>query len=159
MGVMFASKLQNGSAEVTAISHNAKKKSEALAMGAKHFLDTSDKAAVKAAFRSFDLVLCTANGKAQDYTNWLSTVKFAGTFCMVAAPEEALTISAFSVIGSQINFTGSLIGSIQEIEQMLAFSEKHGIRPIIEKMPMDKANEGIKKVRDGSVRFRVVLEN
>lgn len=156
---MYASKLQNGTAEVTAVSHNSKKKAEALKMGAKHFLDTSDKDALKAAFRSFDLVLCTANGKGQDYAAWLSTIKLAGTFCTVGLPEEPMQIHAFSLLGAQINFTASGIGSIEEIQQMLAFSDKHNVRPIIEKLPMDKANEGIKKVRDGSVRFRVVLEN
>jgi hypothetical protein len=74
---MFASKLQDGTAEVTAISHNSKKKDDALKMGAKHFLDTSNPEQLKAAARSFDYVLCTANGKQQDYNAWLSTIKLS----------------------------------------------------------------------------------
>jgi alcohol dehydrogenase (NADP+) len=79
LGVMFASKLLDGSAEVTAISHNSKKKDDALKMGAKHFLDTSNQEQLKAAARSFDYVLCTANGKQQDYNAWLSTIKLSVT--------------------------------------------------------------------------------
>jgi alcohol dehydrogenase (NADP+) len=159
LAVMYAAKLLGGSAEVTAVSHNSKKKDEALKMGAKYFLDTSDKAALKAAFRTFDFVLSTANGSKMDLGNWLSTVKLAGTFCTVGLPEEPLQVHAFSLMGAQINLTASGIGSRKEIEQMLEFSAKHNVRPIIEKLPMEKANDGIKKVRDGSVRFRVVLEN
>lgn len=159
LAVMFASKLQNGSAEVTAVSHNSKKKDAALAMGAKAFLDTSDAEQVKAAFRKFDLVLCTANGKGQDYNTWLSTITLGGTFCTVGLPEEPMQIAAFALMGAQVNLTASGIGSIGEIEQMLAFADKHNVRPIIQRFPMDKVNEGIKSVRDGSVRFRVVLEN
>jgi len=71
LGIMWASKLLDGSAEVTAISHNSKKKDEALKMGATRFLDTSDKKQLKQHARYFDYVLCTANGKGQDYSMWL----------------------------------------------------------------------------------------
>jgi len=159
LGVMFASKLQEGKCEVVAISHNAKKKDDALKMGAKSFLDTSDADQLKAAFRTFDYVLCTANGKAQDYNTWLSIIKLGGTFCTVGLPEEPMPVYAFSLIGAQVNFTASGIGSIKEIQEMLAFADKHNVRPIIERMPMEKANDGIQRVRDGKVRYRVVLEN
>jgi D-arabinose 1-dehydrogenase-like Zn-dependent alcohol dehydrogenase len=159
LAIMFASKLQNGTAEVTAVSHNSKKKEAALQMGAKAFLDTSDAAQVKAAFRKFDLILCTADGKGQDYNNWLSTVKLGGTLCTVGIPNEPMQIAAFALMGAQVTLTASNIGSISEIEQMLAFADKHNVRPIIQRLPMDQANTGVKMVRDGSVRFRVVLEN
>jgi len=71
MAVMFASKLLDGSAEVTAISHNDKKKDEAMKLGATRFLDTSNKEQVKEHARYFDYILCTANGKGQDYNAWL----------------------------------------------------------------------------------------
>ena len=88
-----------------------------------------------------------------------STIRLGGTFCTVGLPEDPIPIAAFSLLGAQVNFTASGIGSLQEIRDMLAFAAKHNVRPIIQRMPMDKANEGIKTVRDGSVRFRVVLEN
>jgi alcohol dehydrogenase (NADP+) len=86
-------------------------------------------------------------------------VRLDGTFCTVGLPEEPIPVHAFSLLGAQVNFTASGIGSIQEIEDMLAFAAKHNVRPIIQRRPMDEVNEGIKSVRDGSVRFRVVLEN
>lgn len=161
LAVKYAAKLLElqGGGELTAVSHNSKKKDDALKMGAHKFLDTSDKGALSKAGKSFDLVLSTANGTGQDWNSWLSTVAVRGIFCTVGLPEEPLQIAAFSLMASQIYVTASGIGSIVEIEQMLAFSARWGIRPIIERLPMAQANEGIQRVRDGSVRFRVVLEN
>jgi len=54
--------------------------------------------------------------------------------------------------------TGSSIGSTKEIKEMLEFASKNDVRPWIELLPMSKVNEGIKKVQDNDVKFRVVLE-
>jgi len=159
LGVLFARKLHNGSCHVTAVSHNSKKREEALAMGADSFLDTSDENALKAAFRSFDVVIATANGKGQDWENWMSTVALHGTFCVVGLPEDKIAFNVFSLTTGEINFTGSGIGSPDEIRHMLKFAAEHNVRPIIENLPMDQANQGLKRVREGTVRFRVVLEN
>jgi len=125
MGIMWASKLNDASAEVTAISHNSNKKEAALKLGATKFLDTSDEKAVKEHARYFDYILCTANGKGQDYANWMSIIKLDGTFCTVGIPEAPISFGAFSVIGARASFTGSLIGSRKEIEDMLKFVDEH----------------------------------
>ncbi len=78
LGVMFASKLLGGSAEVTAISHNSRKREESRKLGATKFIDTSDAEAMKKHARYFDYILCTANGQGQDYNNWLSLIKLYG---------------------------------------------------------------------------------
>jgi alcohol dehydrogenase (NADP+) len=159
MAVKFASKMQDGQVEVTAISQSSRKKEEALKMGARAFLDMSDKEAVKAAFRSFDFVLCTADGSSLAIAEWLTTIKFAGTFCMVGVPNEPISFHVWSLLAAQVKLDTSGIGSRKEIGEMLEFAAAHDVRPIIERMPMAEANAGLKKVRDGSVRFRVVLEN
>ena len=42
---------------------------------------------------------------------------------------------------------------------MLDFCAAKGIKPIIEEFPHSKANEALKKIADGSIRFRAVLRN
>src|SRR5262249_23687938 len=116
-------------------------------------------AQVKAAFRSFDLVLSTANGTSLDLASWLSMVAFQGVWCTVGLPDTPLQISAFSLTAGLIKVTGSSIGGIDDIKEMLSFCAEKGVRPIIEKLPMAQANEGIKRMREGAVRYRVVLEN
>jgi len=158
LAVMFAAKMHGGNTHVTAISHNSKKKAEALAMGAKDFLDTSDKAAMAASSRKFDVIITTTNIQTQ-LSDWLALVKLKGTFCTVGLPEENVNFNLFSLLMAEVNYTASGIGSVDEINAMLKFAADHNVRPIIERFPMEKANEGIKRVRDGTVRFRVVLEN
>ncbi|KAF1317281.1 hypothetical protein FI667_g14879, partial [Globisporangium splendens] len=46
-----------------------------------------------------------------------------------------------------------------DIEEMLRVAAEKNVRPIIQKLPMSRANEGIRMVRDGTVRCRVTLEN
>jgi len=70
-----------------------------------------------------------------------------------------MSIHAFTLLGAQASVTASAIGSIDEIKSMLEFAAKHNIRPVIQQFKMADANKGIASVRDGSVRFRVVLEN
>jgi alcohol dehydrogenase (NADP+) len=42
---------------------------------------------------------------------------------------------------------------------MLELASKGNVRAIIQKLPMSKINEGLDMVRNGTVRYRVVLEN
>jgi alcohol dehydrogenase (NADP+) len=54
---------------------------------------------------------------------------------------------------------GSAIGSIDDIKDMLKLASEKNVRPVIQKLPMSEVNKGLDMVRDGSVRYRVVLEN
>ena len=164
MGVKFAAALQKhktagGKVDVTAISQSAKKREDALKMGATSYLDMSNNDEVAAAARTFDLLVCTADGLNESLNAWIGLVGLDGTFLMVGAPNGPMSIHPFTLMGARCKIDSSGIGSIKEINEMLAFAAEHGIKPIIEKLPMEKANEGLKKVRDGSVRYRVVLEN
>ncbi|EGZ10809.1 hypothetical protein PHYSODRAFT_337582 [Phytophthora sojae] len=60
------------------------------------------------------------------------------------------------VVMKGAKFVGSHIGSIQDV---LALAAKKNVRPVIQRLPMSKANEGIQMLRDGKVRYRVELEN
>jgi len=77
---------------------------------------------------------------------------------LVGLPEDELSFKPFLLTGSRIRITGSNIGSSKEIKEMLEFASKNDVRPWIELMPMSQVNEGIKKVNDNDVKFRVVLE-
>ena len=77
---------------------------------------------------------------------------------LVGLPEDKLSFTPFLLTGSRVRITGSNIGSTAEIKEMLEFASKNDVRPWIEVLPMSKVNEGIKKVNDNNVKFRVVLE-
>ena len=86
-------------------------------------------------------------------------VAFNGIFCSVALPEEPVPLPLKPMNVKRIQFVGSLIGSLSEIKEMLAFCAKNDVLPMVEVLPMSEVNEGIRKVREGDVKFRVVLQN
>lgn len=91
-------------------------------------------------------------------SRYISLCKLDAPFVLVGLPEDELKFKPFLLVGERPNITGSSIGSTVEIKEMLEFASKHDVRPWIELMPMSQVNEGIKKVNDNDVKFRVVLE-
>ena len=50
-----------------------------------------------------------------------------------------------------------MTGSPYENERTLDFSVLTGVRPMIETLPLERANEAVRKMRSGEVKFRMVL--
>ena len=77
----------------------------------------------------------------------------------MGAPENALSFNPFMVVGYQRTIVGSLIGSISDIKDMLAFSAKHGVKPWVTTMKMGEVNQALTLVRENKVKYRIVLKN
>lgn len=152
--VQFANAL---GADVTAISRSAAKEDDAKKLGAHHFLLSTDQDAVKAAAGTFDVILNTVSANI-DFNAMLGLVAPQGTFATVGAPPDPMSIQTFAVIFRGITIMGSLIGSPAQMEEMLKLCAEKDIVCQTEVLPFDKVNEGIQKVRDNNVRFRVVME-
>ena len=65
---------------------------------------------------------------------------------------------AHLIIGQKA-ITGSSSGGREDTRDMLRFSARHNIKPIIEVMKMSQCNEAVERVKKGQARFRVVMEN
>ena len=52
---------------------------------------------------------------------------------------------------------GGTSGTAKDSEETLAFSAQAGVRPMIERYPLEKAAEAYDQMISGRVRFRVVL--
>ncbi|RLN78588.1 hypothetical protein BBJ28_00001948 [Nothophytophthora sp. Chile5] len=142
-----------------AFSRSANKKKEILALGAEEFYNLSDPEEQKKKAGCVDFLVLTADANNLPYDLYLSLVRKRGTFIMVGVPNDQVKISPFFLVPRAVRVRGSAIGSIQDIKDMLALAAKENVRPIIQKLPMDKVNEGLDMVREGRVRYRVVLEN
>ncbi|GLD97818.1 hypothetical protein PINS_up006515 [Pythium insidiosum] len=142
-----------------AFSHSPNKEPQARELGAQDFVVMSDKAAVARASRSVEVLIVTADSKGQPYDTYMSFIRPGGTLVMVGAPDDAMSFQPFSLIGGGISLVGSLIGGIKDTKDMLALAAEKNVRPVIQKLPMTQANEGIQMVHQGKVRYRVVLEN
>jgi alcohol dehydrogenase (NADP+) len=148
-------------AKVVAISRSSAKKADATAMGADAFIATGeDKNWSRVHSRSLDLIVCTVSSPDMPVDKYLHLLKTGGRFVQVGAPEDRLpALYAFSLIGKGCSIGGSSIGSPKEIEEMLEFAAKTGVRPWIEKRNLKDANKTIVDMEDGKARYRYVLVN
>ncbi|MEW4454209.1 NAD(P)-dependent alcohol dehydrogenase [Bremerella sp. JC817] len=143
--------------EVTAFSTSPDKEAEAKEMGAHHFLNSKDDDALSAAAGKFDMVLVTVNVML-DWDAYVNLLKPGGRLHIVGAIPK-IEATWFPVIAGERTIGGSPIGSPALAGQMLDFSGRHAIAPIIEEMPMSKVNDALEHLKSGKARYRIVLKN
>lgn len=154
MGVKIAHAL---GAEVTVLSHSLKKKEDGHRLGADHFFATSDPRTFELLQGKFDLIVNTVSAP-MDWNQYMNLLALDGTMVVVGIPEEDVPVGAFSLIGGRRSLAGSLIGGIQETQEMLDFCGKHNITCDIEKIAMKDVNEAYERVVRSDVRYRFVID-
>ena len=78
----------------------------------------------------------------------------------VGMPDGLKLPIPIAVLGScEGEYVASMIGSPQVIREMLEFAAEKGVKPWIERLPMNEANKALEKIRTGDVKYRVVLCN
>jgi D-arabinose 1-dehydrogenase-like Zn-dependent alcohol dehydrogenase len=80
-----------------------------------------------------------------------------GKMMVVGAGSESLTITPIQLILQNRDIKGWASGSSIDWEDALNFSVLTGIRPMIERYPLEKAAEAYQQMISGKARFRVVL--
>jgi D-arabinose 1-dehydrogenase-like Zn-dependent alcohol dehydrogenase len=158
-GILFAKAL--GADKVVAISRKANKKEDALKLGADAYIATDDDEDwAKHHNQSLDLIISTVSSSKMPIVGYCQLLRTRGTFVQLGAPEDGgLEIPAFSLIARGIKLGGSLIGSPDEIREMLDLAATKGIHPWIEERPMEEANQAILDMDAGKARYRLVLAN
>jgi uncharacterized zinc-type alcohol dehydrogenase-like protein len=144
-------------AEVTVISTSERKRKDAIELGAHHFLVSSDKAAMKNAASSFDLILDTVSAT-HDLNAALNLLRVDGALVLVGLPEDALPVQPFALVGRRRRLAGSLIGGIAETQEMLDFCAKHGVLADIETVAMADINQAWERLLKNDVRYRFVID-
>jgi len=157
LGHMALAFLRAWGCEVTAFSTSPEKEQEALGLGAHHFLDSRDTAALEKRAGYFDMLLSTVN-VSLPWDAYIAALGPKSKLHLVgAAPSVEATV--FPMIGGQRSVGGSPLGSPATIATMLAFAARHGIAPLTETFPMSRVNDAMEKLRSGKPRYRIVLEN
>ena len=154
MGVKFAVAF---GAEVTVLSTSASKEQDAKKLGAHHFVVTKDEAQMKKAKKSFDFILNTVSAQ-HDYGSLLGLLKTNGTMVVVGIPPSPVPVSAFSLIGARRSLAGSLIGGIQETQEMLDYCAEKNIVSDVEVIAMKDINTAYERMIKGDVRYRFVID-
>jgi alcohol dehydrogenase (NADP+) len=115
--IMFANAL---GAEVTTLSHSAKKKHDAIQMGAKHFVDTSQEGWAISK-RNLDSIICTSFAKDMPLKEYIGLLDIGGTFVYVGIPESDLPpLPPTLMIG-----TNTALQGLNSDERMLRCGERN----------------------------------
>ncbi|MHB0869279.1 MAG: NAD(P)-dependent alcohol dehydrogenase [Chloroflexota bacterium] len=149
-----------GAEKVIAFTTSPDKKDAALRLGADEVVVMSDEDDVAAHAASLDFVLSTIP-TAFDMKPYISLLKHDGTLVTVGmlAPSPPGAIDFTTVTLTRITIAGSLIGSIEETQEVLDFCAEHDITADIEVIPIDRINEAFDRVVAKDVRFRFVIDN
>ena len=154
MGVKFAAAM---GAEVTVISHSANKKDDALRMGAKDFVLIKDKEDLKPLRRKFDLVLNTVSAMV-DINAYLGILKIDGTMVIIGLPDAPYAVSAGALLEGRKSLTGSMIGGMPELQEMIDFAGQHNIVSDIELVKADYVEKAYERTVASDVKYRFVID-
>jgi alcohol dehydrogenase (NADP+) len=144
-------------AEVVLFTTSPKKAEDAKRLGASEVVSSKDPDAVAKHAGSFHFILDTVSAE-HDINRYMSLLRQDGTLCLVGAPEKPLPVAAFSVIAGRKSLSGSLIGGIEETQEMLDFCAEHGIVSDIEKIRMNQIEEAYERMLKSDVRYRFVVD-
>lgn len=153
MGIKFAHAM---GAQTVMITTSPEKAEDAKRLGADEVLISKDKDAMKKQANSFDFLLNTIP-VGHDTAPYLNILKRDGTMVMVGAIEPIDVNGAGLIIGRK-RIAGSVIGGIKETQEMLDFCGKHDIVSDIELIDMKTINDAFKRVVDGDVKYRFVID-
>lgn len=137
-----------------------KKKEDAIALGASHYISTGEKGWNEPLKFKLDLMVSAANSSDNfDLGAYLSCLKIGGKLVSVGLPEKPFTVGALDFIGNASSLSSTHLGNHQEMEAMLELAVKHNIKLWVEPIPIsvDGVKEGLEKCHEGRVRYRVVL--
>lgn len=94
-----------------------------------------------------------------DLNLYLEMLKTDGSLCLIGLPEELHPpINISELIMKRRSLAGSLIGGLQETQEMLEFCSEHNIVSDIELIPIQSINSAYDRLLKGQVRYRFVID-
>jgi len=154
MGVKFAHAF---GAHTVVITTSAKKKEDALRLGADEVIVARNADEMLKHAGTFDFILDTISAD-HDINAYLNLLARDGDLTLVGAPANPMPVSAFSLIFGRRSLSGSLIGGIAETQEMLDFCGKHGITADVEVIPIQKVNEAYDRLVKSDVKYRFCID-
>jgi D-arabinose 1-dehydrogenase-like Zn-dependent alcohol dehydrogenase len=141
-----------------AIGRGKDKEALARKLGATHYIDTAagDPSVELQKFGGARVILATAPDS-KSMSAVASGLARNGKLLVVGAGAEALAITPIQLIVGRTSIQGWASGIATDSEDTMQFSALTGVRPMIEKFPLEKAAEAYDQMASGRVRFRVVL--
>ncbi|MBI4921536.1 MAG: NAD(P)-dependent alcohol dehydrogenase [Devosia nanyangense] len=155
MGVKIARAL---GAHVTMITTSPGKAKDAAKLGAHDVIISTDTAQMKAAEKTFDLLMNTVSAT-HDFNAISRLLKVDGAHVLLGVPPTDFPPPVVGrMIGNRLTLAGSTIGGIRETQEMLEFCARHDIVSDIEMIRMDQINEAYERMLRGDVKYRFVID-
>ncbi|PVE14212.1 alcohol dehydrogenase [Streptomyces scopuliridis] len=145
--------------ETVAIARGADKADFAKQLGAHHYIDSTADTTVAEALQSLGgakVVLATA-ANSDAITATVEGLSHRGELVVIGASAEPLGITPAQLLMRGKIIRGHPSGTAQDVQDTMAFSALHGIRPMTETVPLDSATEAYQRMLSGAARFRMVL--
>jgi D-arabinose 1-dehydrogenase-like Zn-dependent alcohol dehydrogenase len=141
-----------------AIGRGKDKEALARKLGATHYVDTAagDPAAELQKAGGARVILATAPDS-KSISALATGLSKNGKLLVVGADAEPLTVTPIQLIVGRSSIQGWASGIATDSEDTMQFSALSGVRPMIEKYPLEKAAEAYEQMISGRARFRVVL--
>ena len=155
LGVQYARKM---GFRTIAIGSGPDKQHLAIKLGAHIYIDakSEDAAAALQKLGGADVILATApSGSA--ISSLLPGLAVRGKLVVVGVSGDAIPVNGVPLIFGGRSVIGSLTGRAIETQDTLDFSVLTDVRPMIETLPLAKAEEAYRRMMSGDARFRIVL--
>jgi alcohol dehydrogenase/propanol-preferring alcohol dehydrogenase len=155
LGIQFATKL---GFRTVAIARGTDKEQLARELGAHEYVDSTagDPAEALQALGGAKVILSTISSGVAN-TAVIGGLGPRGELIVVGAAPDPIEASPSALIGGNRTVSGHASGSSMDSQDTLAFSSLQGVRPRIETVPLERAEEAYDKMMAGDARFRMVL--
>lgn len=144
--------------KVVAVGRGSEIAKDALSLGAHVYIDNSQENTI-AKIKSMGgaQAIMTTIDDAALVSRLLEGLAPQGRLVLLGVGEDPLSVVAGHLVVGERSVLGSITGTPYESEKALRFSVLAGVRPLIETLPLEKANEAYQRMRSGDVKFRMVL--
>ncbi|WP_159573515.1 NAD(P)-dependent alcohol dehydrogenase [Curtobacterium sp. 18060] len=143
-------------AEVTVLSRTADKTHDALALGAKSLLVTTDETAMAQSAGRFDYIIDTIAAD-HELSPLLRLLWVDGSLCVLGNP--LMTGPRLLELGyGRKKLTSSGTGGLPQTAELLQFCADNNIAPTVEVLPSAQVKAALDRLAAGDVRYRFVLD-
>src|ERR1700681_346866 len=155
LGVQFAQKFGY---KVAAIGRGPENAALAKKLGAHVYIDSAatDAAAELQKLGGARAILATAPSS-KSMSALVPGLGMNGRMMVVGATMDPIEVTPVQLIFGMRSLQGWASGIPTDSEDTLKFAEMTGVRPMIEKFPLEKAAEAYARMMSGKAQFRVVL--
>ena len=155
LGIQFA---QRFGYQVVAIGRGPEKAVLAKKLGASEYIDSGRaNAAAELQKRGGARVILATAPSSKAMASLVAGLGVNGKLMVVGAAPDPIEVTPAQLIFGTRSIQGWASGIPTDSEDTLRFAELTGVRPMIEKYPLEQAGEAYARMMSGKAQFRVVL--